>query len=177
MPNCRKNVNPFVNLDNCTFESGRINAIAFVEESKAALADETPSLWSTASFWTSETYSADILIHDEVDGEYTGAAVKGAGKGTQQERTIGKNHTATVHVESVKGNNDYWDDLAVSTNYRFVFVGDNYSTLFVSTANVSIDGEMVLQNDISSINEWEVIVTWSDIKLPESYDVPVGIFN
>jgi len=176
MASCRKNIPEYIDLD-CTFESGRVNALAFVTEEKAALADADPSLWSDPSFWTSETYSGDILIHQEVSGEYTGADVTIPGKGTQQERLGGKTHTLTCLVESVKGNNGYWDDLGISTNYRVAFVGDLYNTLFVSTANCKIGANMVLANDINSINEWEVISTWADIRLPESYDVPAGIFQ
>ena len=176
MANCRKEIDAFTEL-NCTFESGKVVALAFVTEEKAALADADPTLWSTPSFWTSETYSGDILQHNEVSGEYVGADITIAGKGTQGERLGGKTHTLTCQVESVKGNYNYWDDLGVSTNYRVVFVGDLYNTLFVSTTNCRISANMILQNDINSINEWEVVCTWSDIRIPESYDVPTGIFN
>ena len=176
MANCRKDIGEFTELD-CTFESGRINGIAFVTEEKAALADADPSLWDDPTFWTTETYTGDILLHTEVSGSYSGAVTTIAGKGTQQERNSGLVHTAVVRIESVKGNNQYMDDLMVSENYRFAFVGDQYNTLFVSTANVRISPTMILEEGIDTVNEWEVTILWSDIRQPESYDVPPGIFN
>lgn len=176
MANCRKQIREYTDLA-CTFESGRVNALAFVTEEKAVVADATPALWSDPTFWTSEDYSGDIVIHDEVSGSYTAADVTAVGKGTQTERLVGKTHTLTTRVESVKGNNLYWDDLNVSTNYRIVWVGDFYNTLFVSTANARISANLIEEDDLNSIMEWEVTGVWSDIRLPETYDVPTGIFN
>ena len=176
MGQCRKVIGAFTELD-CTFESGRIVAIAFVTEEKAALADADNALWSDPSFWTTEDYSGDILIHQEVEGDYSPSPTTIPGKGTQQERNAGNNHTVTFRLESVKGNNKYMDDLMVSTNYRLAFVGDQYNTLFVSTTNVRITPGMVLENTLDSLNQWNIECVWSDIRQPESYDVPVGIFN
>ena len=176
MGNCRKDIDAFTDLA-CTYESGRIVAIGLVTEEKAALADATPSLWSDASFWETETYSGDILIHQEVSGSYAASPTTIPGKGTQQERNSGLTHTATVRIESVKGNNTYMDDLMLSQNYRLAFVGDLYNTLFVSTTNVRITPTMLLEEGLDTINEWQVEFVWSDIRQPESYDVPTGIFQ
>lgn len=177
MANCRKNIPAFTELVNCTFESGRVNAFAFVTEEKAVVADATPSLWSDASFWNTETYSGDILIHDKVSGSYAASDTTGAGKGTQTTRLIGKTHTLTTRVESVKGNEDYWDALNISGNYRPVWVGDNYDILFVGTTNCRISANIIQEDDLNSILEWEVVMEWADIRLPKTYDLPTGIFN
>ena len=176
MGSCRQQVPAFVDIA-CEWESGRINAIAFVDEDKAEIADEDTSQWSTPSFWTSEDYAASILIHQQVSGGYAGADTDIPGKGNQQTRTGGKNHTATVRIESVKGNDDYFNKLNLSTNYRVVLVTDDYNMLLVSTNNVGIKANIILEDSLESICEWEVVITWSDIKLPETYDVPAGIFN
>ena len=176
MANCRKQIREFNTLA-CTFESGRVNALAFVTEEKAVVADADTDLWSDPSFWNSETYSGDIVIHDEVSGSYSASDATQVGKGTQTERLVGKTHTLTTRVESVKNNNLYWDDLNVSTNYRVVWVGDFYNTLLVSTANARISANLIQEDDLNTIMEWEVVCVWSDIRLPETYDVPTGIFN
>lgn len=176
MGQCRKNIRAFNELA-CTFESGRVNALAFVTEEKAVVADADTDLWSSAAFWTSEDYSGDIVIHDEVSGSYSAADVTQAGKGTQIERLVGKTHTLTTRVDSVKNNNLYWDDLNISTNYRVAWVGDYYDILFVSTAQVRISANLIQEDDLNTILEWEVVCVWSDIRLPETYNVPTGIFN
>ena len=177
MANCRKNIPAFTDLQNCTFESGRVVALAFVTEEKAAVADATPSLWSDPSFWTSETYSGDILIHDKVSGSYTDSPTTVTGKGTQTERNSGSTHTVTTRIESVKGNSDYWSNLKISENYRVVWVGDNYDILFVSQTNCRITPSLIQEDDLNSILEYEVVCVYSDINVPETYDVPTGIFN
>lgn len=176
MADCRKNIRNFADLA-CTFESGRVNALAFVTEEKAVVADANTDLWSTSSFWTSETYSGDIVIHDKVSGSYAAADNTQPGKGTQSERLTGKIHTLTTRVESVKNNNLYWDDLNISENYRVAWVGDFYDVLFVGTANARISANLIQEDDLNTIMEWEVVCVWSDIRLPETYDVPAGIFN
>lgn len=177
MANCRKDITPFTDISACTFESGRIVAIGLVTEEKAALADATPSLWSDPSFWNTEDYAGDILIHQEVSGSYSASATTIPGKGTQQDRNSGLIHTATVLLEGVKGNNNYMDDLAISQNYRLAFVGDLYNTLFVSTTNVRITPTMILEEGTDTLNQWQLEMVWSDIRQAESYDVPTGIFN
>lgn len=177
MGNCRKNIGAFTEITDCTFEAGRIVAIAFVTEEKAAVADASPLLWSDPTFWTTEDYSGDILIHQEVSGSYSASPTTIPGKGTQQERNSGLLHTATVRIESVKGNNNYMDDLIVSQNYRLAFVGDLYNTLFVGTTNVRITPTMILEEGTDTINEWQLEILWSDLRQAESYDVPPGIFN
>jgi hypothetical protein len=176
MGDCRKVIDSYVELF-CQFESGRVNALAFVSEEKAKVADATPTLWSDPAFWVDETYSGDIVIHQKVSGSYSASDTTGPGKGTQTERLIGKVHTLTTRVESVKGNNAYWDDLNISQAYRPVWVGDYYQVLMVGTANARISANMIQEDALDSLLEWEVVSIWSDIRLPQTYDVPAGIFN
>jgi len=176
MASCKQQIRAFVELA-CTFESGGINALAFVDEAKAKAADADTSLWSSASFWTSETYGGDIVIHDEVAGLYTGSDINGPGRGNQKERLIGKNHVLTFDVDSVKGNDLYWNDLNIATNYRVAWVGDDYSILFVSQVNVDISANLIQPKEIDSVMYWEVVVKYSDIRVPQTYSVPTGIFN
>ena len=176
MANCKQQIRAFNSLA-CTFESGGVNSIAFVDEAKAAAADANTSLWSTANFWQVETYGGDIIIHDEVSGNYDAAPVTGPGRGNQTERLIGFTHTLTTQIDSIKNNNLYWDDINISTNYRPVWVGDDYSTLFVGTTNARVTARILQPAELASIMSWEVVCVWQDIKQPQTYDVPTGIFN
>lgn len=177
MADCRKNIGEFLPLDGCEFESGRVVAFAFVTQEKAAAADLNPSLWEDPAFWTTETYSGDILIFQESSGGYSPATTTAPGKGTQQDRNVGTEHTLTVNVESVKRNTDFMNDLKISSNYRVAFLTDNYGTMLVGDANCRITPDLVLEDDLNSIFEWLLTVVWSDIRIPTAYTPPVGIFN
>lgn len=176
MANCKQQIRAYNELA-CTFESGGINAVAFVDEAKAKAADADTSLWSSANFWQVETYGGDIVIHDEVAGLYAAADVTGPGRGNQKQRLIGKNHTLTFDIDSVKGNDLYWNDLNIATNYRCAWVGDDFNILFVGQVNVDISANLVQPKELESLMYWEVVVTYSDIRVPQTYSVPTGIFN
>ena len=176
MSNCVQQIPAFVDLQ-CEFEKGRINAIAFVDEAKANVALSDPSVLSDPSFWTDEDYTGSVLIHQSVSGSYTGADTTISGKGNQQSRLGGKNHTATIRIESVKNNHEYWNKLNISTNYYFAFVADDYNILFFSTTKCGISGNLILEDNQESILEWEATIQWSDIALPITSDVPGGIFQ
>lgn len=179
MSNCEQVIPFFVDLQ-CQSEKGRINAIAFVSQEKAAVVLNDPdpsSVLSDPAFWTDEDYEASILLHKNVSGNYAGADTERAGKGNQQTTLSGKNHTVTIRIESVKHNDDYWNKLNISSNYYLAFVADDYNILFFSTTACGISGNLILEDNLESILEWEATVKWSDIALPITSDVPIGIFQ
>lgn len=173
---CRQVIPAFIDL-NCETEQGRVNAMAYVTEEKALLAIETPSLLSTPSFWTDEDYTGDVLIHKEVSGSYSAAETTVPGRGNQQNRLGGFNHATDLQVDSIKFNESYFNKLNISTNYYQAIVTDNYNLLMFSTVAVGIVGKPVIEDNLESIAYWQVLTSWSDIALPITSDVPVGIFN
>ncbi len=173
MANCRYSIPEYEDLG-CEFESGRIVAIAFVDEDKADAA--SAANWSSSSFWNSETYATDILIHQKTTGTYTAAAVTVPGKGTQGSRLAGMDHTAAVRIESI-ANSTYWNALNKSNNYRVVLVTDSYNKILVSDENVNIFARLDVQEDTNSVIDWLVDITWKSINNPSVYDAPSGIFN
>jgi len=176
MSNCRQQVPPFVDIA-CEVESGRINAFALITQEKGELADASPTLLATPSFYTDEDYAADVIIYQSVSGGYSAADATISGKGNQQERLGGKKHTATMRVEGVKGNEGHFNKLNISTNYRVVLITDDYQVLLFSTTNCSISANIVLEDSLESILEWDVVINWSDILLPVTSDVPLGVFQ
>ena len=173
MANCRFDIPAYVDL-NCEFESGRVVAFALVDEDKAAAASAAD--WSSASFWNTETYTSDILIHQKTSGTYTPAAVTVPGKGSQGNRLAGMDHTAVLRVESI-ANSAYWNALNKSDNYRVVLVTDDYNKILVSDKNVNIFGRLDIQEDTNTVIDWLVDITWKSINNPSVYDAPSGVFN
>ena len=173
MANCRFDI-PSYNDIGCDFETGRVVAFALVDEDKADSASVAD--WSDPTFWNTEDYASDILIHQKTNGTYTATAVTVAGKGTQGERLAGMDHAAQMRVEGLN-NSSYWDDLNRSDNYRIVLVTDNYNKILVSQTNVNIIAKLDIQDDTNSVVDWVVDATWKTPLNPEVYDAPSGIFN
>ncbi|MCK5342623.1 MAG: hypothetical protein KAR20_04415, partial [Candidatus Heimdallarchaeota archaeon] len=81
-------------------------------------------------------------------------------------------------VLSVKGNDAYWNALNKSNNYTCAFVvGSDYDLLLRVDKNISIDAAIQVEESLESETQWLVTVKWSDIDVPSTSDVPVGIFE
>lgn len=173
MANCRFDIPEYVELG-CEFETGRVVAFALVDEDKADSASDAD--WSSPTFWQTETYASDILIHGKTSGTYTASAVNIPGKGSQGDRLAGMDHAAALRVESM-ANSNYWNDINNSDNYRIVLVTDDYNKILVSEKNVSVFARLDIQDDPNSVVDWLVDITWKDRRNPKVYDAPSGIFN
>lgn len=173
MPNCRPDVQVYIDAAGCDIENGSVVAVAFIEDSVTFNDITDPSEW------VGQTYASDILIHKEVRGSYPKPApTEIQGKGKQDTRIVGRKHELTFRVSKILGNEGYWDSLNQSTNYTIAFVvGGNYDLLYYVTANVSIDSGSDVQEGLDTEVDWQVIVKWSDKNLPSTSKVPDGIFD
>jgi hypothetical protein len=173
MPNCRVIPPGYIDLVGCDIEPGSVVAVAFIEDSVTFTDITDPAEW------TSLTYATDILIHSEVRGSYPKPSpTEIQGKGKQDTRIVGRKHELVFRVASIKGNDNYWNTLNRSTNYKVAFVvGVNYDLLYYVDNNVSIDAASDVQEGIDTEVDWMVSVKWSDIEVPSTSDVPAGIFE
>lgn len=173
MPNCRPDVQTFLDQAGCEIEGGSIVALAFIEDSVTFTNITDPSEW------VGLTYASDILIHQEVRGSYPkAAATEIPGKGKQDIRITGRKHVANVRIGSIKGNEGYWDQLNQATNYKVAFViGADYDLLYFVDKNVSINASSVVEEGLDTEVDWDVEIKWSDKNLPSTSDVPTGIFE
>lgn len=170
---CPNDVPDYIEPDCQAFEGGRIVAIAFIDEDVEFTDITDPAEWTTL------TYATDILIHQKTNGSMSPASpVTVEGKGAQAEKSVGRDHTVSVRVPGIKGNNAYWDALNRSTNYKFAFVtGKDYDLLHYVDSITNIDAGEEVQTALSSEVDWVVNVAWSDNDLPSTSDVPTGIFS
>ncbi len=173
MPNCRVFPPDYVNQVGCDIEPGSIVAIAFIDE------DVTFTDITDPSEWINLDYAASTLIHQEVRGSYAKpAATEIAGKGKQDTRVVGRKHEAIFRVSSIKGNDNYWNTLNRATNYKFAMViGSDYDLLLYVDKTVSIDAAPDVQEGLDTEVDWLVSIKWSDIDVPSTSNVPVGIFE
>ena len=150
MPNCRPDVQAFLDQAGCEIEGGSVVALAFIEDSVTFTDITDPTEW------VGQTYASDILIHQEVRGSYPKpAATEIAGKGKQDIRITGRKHVVNVRIGSIKGNEGYWDQLNQATNYKLALViGGDYDLLFFVDKNVSINAASATEEglDLSLIH-------------------------
>jgi hypothetical protein len=173
MPNCRPDVQTYIDAAGCDIEGGSVVAVAFIEDSVSFTDITDPAEW------VGQTYASDILIHKEVRGSYAkAAATEIPGKGKQDTRIVGRKHEMIFRVANIKGNDGYWNSLNQSTNYKVAFViGGNYDLLYFVDVNVSIDAASDVQEGLDTEVDWMVSVKWSDRELPSTSGVPAGIFD
>lgn len=173
MANCPVTVPTYIELGCFNRDPGRVVALAFIDE------DKTFTDPSAAAEWLVETYASSILIHQQVRGSYAKpSANKVPGYGDQSEHTVGRTHTLTARVPSVKGNEGYWNALNKSRNYKVAFVtGEDYGILYMVDKLVNIDAGLVVEEGLDSEVAWDVMISWVDIDSPATYDCPTSIFK
>ena len=173
MANYRELPDVYEDLIDCEIETGSVVAIAFIDDSIDFSNIESPAEWSNL------VYSTDILIHQEVRGNYAKPELQIiTSLGKNDSRTIGRQHELIFKASSVKGNTPYWNILNDSSNYKLAFVvGGDYDLLFYANQNVTIDASSEVEEGLDSEVDWLVSVKWPDINLPSTSNVPFGIFD
>ena len=175
MANCRPNIPQFIEPE-CDFESGRVVALAFIHKDIHAAIYEDPS---NSSLWVDGSYSSDLFVFQEVRGTYDGGSpIDVPGIGNQDTRVINADRSLTVAIQGVKGNEDFWNEIVKSHQYRVAYVtGGDYGNLFITNVDASIFAGAPVEEGLDSAVSWSSIIKWKDINNPKSSDVPVGIFN
>jgi hypothetical protein len=174
MANCRPNIPNWVEAD-CSFESGRVVALAFIHKDIHAAIYADPS---NASLWVDGDYAADLHIFQEVRGTYDGGSIVDVpGIGNQDSRAINADRTMTVAIPSVKSNEDFWNEIVKSHEYRIAFVTGNYQTLFINNVDTNISAGAPVEEGLDTEVLWSASIKWKDINNPKSSTVPTGIFN
>lgn len=160
----------------CNLESGRVVALAFFHKDIASSIYDDPS---NAAVWVDGDYAQDLYVFQEVRGSYSGGSpTEINGVGSQSTRPINAEHTLTVFVEGVKGNEDFWNEIVKSNDYRVAFVvGGDYNLLMLNNVDTSIYGTPVVEEGLDTQVGWNATVKWRDLNNPKTSNVPTGIFN
>ena len=160
----------------CSLESGRIVGLAFIHKDIAAAIYADPS---NAANWVDGDYAQDLYVFQEVRGSYTGGSpTEINGVGSQSTKVINAEHALTVFIQGVKGNEDFFNEIVKTDNYRVAFVvGGDYGLLYINNVDTSIFGTAPVEEGLDTEVGWTVTVKWRDVKNPRTSNVPTGIFN
>lgn len=172
---CSDPVPPYV-PDACANDPSRVVAVAFIR-SDFEFTDPTD-----AAEWTAGQAADQIIVINNTRGEKPKASPTTIdGFGLQRTRTVGYERTLSYQHPDVKGNEDFYDALNFSQNYRLAFVtptSDGVGTLWLTyEAVANVDSDYVVGTEIDGLIHWDVAVSWSENKMAKSYDAPTGIFS
>lgn len=171
---CSDPVPPYV-PDACANEPGRVVAIAYIRTDFEFTNPEDETEWNTG------IAAGQIIVINNTRGEKPKASPTTIdGFGLQRTRTVGYERTLTYQHSDVRGNEDFYDALNFSQNYRLAYVTpgeDSLGVLWLTYAAVAnVDADNVTPPEIDSIVHWDVAVSWSENKMAKSYTAPTGIF-
>lgn len=171
---CSTPVPPYV-PDACANEPGRVVAVAFIRTDFDFTDPTDPAEW------TAGIAADQIIVINETRGEKPKASQTTIdGFGLQRTRTVGYERTLTYQHADVVGNEDFYDGMNFSQNYRMAYVTpgeDGLGVLWLGYAAIAnVDADNVTPPEIDSIIHWDVAVSWSDNKMHKAYDAPTGIF-
>ena len=175
MANCRPSIPAYVETD-CVQETGRVVAIAFIHKDIHAAIYADPS---NASNWVDGAYTSDLEVFQEARGTYSGGQpTEVGGLGNQSTRVVNAAHTLTVQVEGVKGNEDFWNQIQKSNDYRVAFVvGGTYDLLMINNEDISIYANVPIEEGLDTEVLWNVVVKWETVNNPKTSNVPAGVFQ
>lgn len=151
-------------------ENGRVSAVAFVKRG-APLLDP-----SSQQAWKDVVCNGLAVIIPGVRGTYDGGAgVIAAGYGRVPSKRTGANHTVEyMHIWTAE-NQSFYNQANIVSGYDFYFSTE--SKLWHANADIFVDAKTPITDDVSSLIEFSVTISWSNTNLMSIYDVPVGIFD
>lgn len=161
--------------DDCpTQERNKIVHIAFVKRG-TSIDKSTPALFVSTILAAELACSAYIMRN--VSGEYDGGAfTDGTGPGKQISRPTGGAHQVTFTDFNFVGNEDFWN--------TFKFTAQNYEMYFFTDTRgwyvdqpVAASPKPAITADYQTFIEASVVIKWSSVNNPVSYEANVDILE
>lgn len=171
--------------DPCTSEPAGIIAVGYLHSDFApsgiSVADLEDGTWWDARFAADEAFpirftkgdypGPTFATQDEGFGE-AGTEVTGA------DQTVNYKHLGIHYGNSgARTNIEFYNSiLKKAGTYYFYWVDSGYK-LWISTATVTVQPKPVILEGKKENESWEVMVSWSNINLPQTYDAPTTLYR
>ena len=108
-------------------------------------------------------------------GEYNGGSpTEEEGFGTESTRVTGADHTATIEVEGLLENRDFWEGVN-RRKWKVALVTAGGLMYYISKP-VSVYAKINNQRSTKGMAFWSIDLKWQDFSNPEVFTAPDGIF-
>jgi len=137
--------------------------------------DQNPTRLNLESeaFWEARIAASPQLYYviNKTRGEYAGGQpTTEDGFGTEASRVTGADHTATVEVEGLSENRDFWEGVN-RKRWKLVMITAGELMYYVSKP-VSVYAKINNQRNIKGAAFWTVELKWQDFSNPEVFEAP-----
>jgi hypothetical protein len=125
--------------------------------------------------WDTETSPQLYYLIKNTRGEYTGGSpTEEEGFGTESTRVTGAEHAATVEVEGLSENRDFWEGVN-RRKWKVVLVTAGGLMYYINRP-VSVYATINNQRSTKGMAFWNISLKWQDFSNPEVYEAPEGVF-
>jgi hypothetical protein len=169
---CDSNVPDYVNRE-CGIDYAGIVGIGLIKDDQ----NPTDADLEDDAWWTAEIAASpqSVYVIQNTRGEYNGGtATEQDGFGLQATVVTGADHTATVEVEGLIENRDFWEGVnrrkwkvALITAGGLMYYVDVSSSVYAKINNAKSTKAMAF---------WSVDIKWQSFSNPKVLNAPEGIF-
>lgn len=158
----------------CGIERAGIVAIALMD------LDQAPSdaNLESATYWNTVLDSSPIT-HIKIlqtRGEYNGGTpTEEEGFGRESTQVTGADHEATVEVEGLLDNRDFWE--SVNRKKWQVVLVTNADLMYYVNTSVTVYATIMNQRNIKGNAFWKLSLKWQSFDNPRVLEAPTGIFE
>jgi hypothetical protein len=158
----------------CGIERAGIVALALIETDQ----NPTNANLSSATYWETVLAASPPTHHRilQTRGEYPGGTpTEEEGFGRESTQVTGADHEATLEVEGLLSNRDFWE--AVNRKkWKTAFITNGDLVIFVDVP-VTVYAKMSNQRNIRGNAFWMVSFKWQSYDNPRVAEIPDGIFD
>ena len=162
----------------CDIEKeGRVVAVVFVKKSSASLVNKSSKAAWLNSFW-SLALAGDAILILNISGEKPRPETATLpGRGRQPNKMGAKTHTLNLFDMQIVGNVQFYNDMLKSSiNYDLYYITPDL-IWDASGQVVTVNGDVVIQNDLTQYISGEVTVMWQQNGTPLPYDFEDTVIN
>lgn len=158
----------------CGIERAGVVAIALLDlDQNPSDANLESATWWNTVLASSPSVAIKIL---QTRGEYNGGTpTEEEGFGREATQVTGADHEATVEVEGLLDNRDFWE--AVNRKKWLVVLVTNADLMYYVSSPVTVYSKIMNPRNIKGNAFWALSLKWQSFDNPRVLEAPAGIFE
>jgi hypothetical protein len=169
---CNEDQEEYVNRD-CGIDYAGIVGIGLIKDDE----DPTDANLENPAFWEAEIDASpqSYFVIQNTRGEYPGGTpTEEDGFGLQAKVVTGADHAATVEVEGLIENRDFWEG-ANRRKWKVVLITAG-GLMYYTNVSTSVYAKINNQRSTKNMAFWSIDIKWQAFANPKVLNAPVGIF-